>query len=247
MSNWFSYPSHEAYNMKYNVHFTLFFAGFILIFNMALCNQSTKIEEQKEQKPGFISENEDRYFKCIRLVDRLINKYGGTGYYKVDEQKRQIVITKPLSPREKKELVQANKELTDVMALYSKCSPGDYAYLKVKDVLYPLLREMSHRLHTNVLQPLGIDMLDMYDHARKILTPIILVIVVACVIKILQKKECFPKCSSKKLILYSAIVAVVGILYNYRHEIAERGKEIELLRKIDFASLARTQDGDNNK
>jgi hypothetical protein len=168
---------------------------------------------------GFIKRHEERFFVCTRRVDVLLMKY--RSYYKVDEQNRQIILKKSLKPREKKQLLHASKELDEVIECFSSCSPGDYDYMEVKEKYLPVLREMSHRFHTFVLQPLNISRLDRYDHVRKILVPSVIVAGAIGVLLLLKKIGLLPRflCfSTKKLLIAGAIVAFFLILRNYRNQ-----------------------------
>ncbi len=230
--------------MKYT-----FLIFFLAIFSLNAQNKGVQPVGGASHKAchGFVGQHEARYFTCIREIDALINKY--QTYYTVDEKKRSIVVCNKLSSSEKIILINSSKELDSVIYLFSSCSPGDLDYLPVKETYYPLLREMRHKFHTHVLQPLAISTLDRYDHLRKIVTPTLLVFAGMGIIIVLQKMGLFPRCSMKTLITYGAIIAAAGIVYNYRRELASWFNDIELLQLldkeknnqgIDFAILART-------
>ena len=218
--------------------FFLFFVVFVFSFSVdavyAGVIESQSSTENQAQRKGFIFQHQKEYFRCIRTIDALLEKY--RNYYTVDEKKRKIIITRELSHKNRDEIIQANRELTTLIKLFSKVSPCDYDYLEVKNVLLSLLQGMSHNVHTRILQPLGINALGVYDHVRKLLIPPALVLVGICLIVFLQKHEAFPQCSVKILVMCGAALAAAGIAYNYRDKISDYNHT-----GVDFAVLAKLQ------
>ena len=210
------------------VLFTLFFLHTPLVFSAQEANAS-------ESHQGFIAEHRDSYFSCIRTVDALLEKY--KSYYSVDAEERKIVLKQELTPHDKKMIIGAYKGLQENLELFGSCSPGDYDYIEVKNVYYPLLREVGHAFHTYVMQPLGIRTLDAYDHTRKILVPVFAVSCGVIIILLLQKVGLFPQCSARTLVICALLIASAGVVYNYWSEIASWKKD----KGIDFATLARSQ------
>jgi len=178
---------------------------------------------------GLLVQCKEQFFSCVQEVDRIIEQY--SSYYEVDSKKRAIVLTKSLSTKDRAIIARANTRLTKLVDSLSKCSPGDYDYMEVKEKYLPLAKELSHQLHTFVMQPLGISTLTAFDHALRILAPPLLVVGAILLVVTLKKLKLLPSwmCArTKTLFVIGAIVAASGILYNYKDQIFSSKKNLEL-------------------
>jgi len=178
------------------------------------------------------------FFAVVGWADEIIDRC--STYYTVDESARTIKLVQQLGEDERQKIIAINRELAETIATLRRYAPEDDRYHEVQEIYLPLANEISHQLRTFVMQPLGVEDLDMADHVFRIGVPSVLVAGGVGILYAMRGCGLIPEQKFSSRIVWSAggVMAALAILRNYwKSDQDHKGTDFAALGHHKLASI----------